>query len=47
MRKWLKRKGKQVFDKSRKLSKEAFLSVARILILENRIEKEVAQSFLA
>jgi len=46
MREWLKKKGKQVFNKSRKLSKEAFLSVVRTLVLENRVEKEAAQSFL-
>ena len=46
MRKWLKRKGNQVFNKSRKLSKEVFLSVVEILVLENRVEKEAALSFL-
>lgn len=46
MREWLKRKAKQVFNKSRKLNNEAFLSVVRILVFENRVEKEAAHSFL-
>ena len=47
MRKWLKKRSNQVFSKSRKLSKEVFLSVVEILVLENRVEKEAALSFLS